>query len=186
MTTILMVANATVAGVRHRAGDIVDLPADEAAKLIRMSSGVETVPSDPAARARWYADYRSRIEARAAEIDHSHRRCFLPDFRRFASWCHERGIQPLPVQPNDVRRYLLERLKGGVAWATARRDLYGIGAIHALTGHPPVAWVFTQGIWRDIEKGMTRAANAIGSNRFADQVAFLLAEMDEGETADAA
>ena len=76
-------------------------------------------------RARDYA-YRSRAEATW--------RGYASDWRGFAAWCRQHGLQALPAAPETVARYLVDaaaRYKTG----SLQRHLSAIASAHRAGGH---------------------------------------------------
>jgi len=144
---------------------VVDLPIDEALKLINRGTAVETMPSDPHRAAAWAKEVRQKAEERAAAYSETYKRFYLKDFRRFAAWCEAKGEYSLPARPELLLCYLLERAKDGAAFSTLRRDCTGIAAIHGLTSHPPVHWYLSQSVWKSFEHAMKVAGQALISER---------------------
>ncbi|MDE2721634.1 site-specific integrase [Candidatus Palauibacter polyketidifaciens] len=72
-------------------------------------------------------------------------RALRADLERFAAWCAERDLSPLPASPAAVAAYV-EEVSRGLAPATVRRHVSSIAALHRAAGerspseHAEVRW----------------------------------------------
>ena len=60
-------------------------------------------------------------------------RALRADLERFAAWCAERGLSPLPATAGTVAAYV-EAVSRGLAPATVRRHVSSIAALHRAAG----------------------------------------------------
>ncbi len=73
--------------------------------------------------------------ARGADAENT-RRAYASDWRDFADWCAEAGLQALPAAPETVASYLAcLALTRGCALATLRRRVVTIARAHRQAGH---------------------------------------------------
>src|SRR4051812_25619449 len=85
------------------------------------------VPEPELARA---ADY-----ARAEKATATHR-AYHSDFAIFSAWCAERGLSPLPSNPESVAAFLAGEAERGSKASTIGRRVAAIRYAHKLAGHP--------------------------------------------------
>lgn len=65
------------------------------------------------------------------------RRAYVSDFKVFAAWCEERGINPMPAAPEVVATFLSSQATAGVKTSTLSRRVAAIRYAHSLAGHEP-------------------------------------------------
>ena len=96
--------------------------------------GVSDLPSlhhAEIATARRYAD-----ASRAA----STQRAYASDWRRFSTWCLDRGLETMPADPRVVAVFLSAEAEAGSAPLTVGRRLAAVGWMHRRAGlQPPQA-----------------------------------------------
>ena len=93
------------------------------------------------------------------------RQAYRSDFRIFAAWCAERGLEALPAAPTTVARFLSSEATGGAKSSTIGRRAAAIGYAHKLAGFEPPTNVETvkavmRGIRRTIGAAPVRKAPA--------------------------
>ena len=65
-----------------------------------------------------------------AVLSHNTRRTYDAQWRGFAGWCDQMGLQSLPAQPLTVARYLAARANAGASIATLRLAASAISKAH--------------------------------------------------------
>lgn len=123
-------------------GTVVAVTVDEA--------GLQAV----AARARDYA-----LKAKAANTV----RAYRADWRDFAAWCEERGLQPLPAAPETVALYVAHLADAGRKASTIQRRLSAISQAHQAAGHEsPTKSAAVRAVWAGIrrERGTAQEGKA--------------------------
>ena len=93
-----------------------------------------SAPLTPAFSEGEIAAARSYVEASRAA---STRQAYDGDWRRFSTWCRERGALALPASPELVAVYLSALAKAGKAPPSIGRAQAAIAHIHARAGHMP-------------------------------------------------
>jgi len=83
---------------------------------------------------------RERV-SRALEDSRSSntRKNYARAWTAFERWCLERGISPMPAEPEFIAAYLAERGESGWRIATIRLAWAAISDAHRQAGHPEVA-----------------------------------------------
>ena len=111
-------------------GELVEI--DEAADAERGSDeSMPAIAREDIDAARGYAD-ASRAPGTW--------RVYESDWRRFAAWCRERGLDSLPADPRVVAVFLAAEAAAGSAPATVGRRVAAIGWMHRRVGlQPPQA-----------------------------------------------
>ena len=92
--------------------------------------------------------------------------------RRFAVWCHARGVKALPAEPADVARYLTARFGTGAKIASIAAMRSAIGALHTSAGYPrptdaEVVRKTVRGLSREAASTPCRRAKALTAEGFA-------------------
>jgi hypothetical protein len=64
-------------------------------------------------------------------------RVYAGDWRRFAAWCEEAGVTPLPARPAAVVAFLASEAESGVKAATITRRAAAIGVSHLRQPNQP-------------------------------------------------
>ncbi|RRA50440.1 site-specific integrase [Acidipila sp. EB88] len=93
----------------------------------------ELAPDDPL----WRTAEAANQYVRAAKSPAT-RRAYAADWRHFAAWCGEHGLQSLPAEPATVALYLAA-LGATHKPATITRRLTAISAVHGEADHPSPA-----------------------------------------------
>jgi site-specific recombinase XerD len=112
-----------------------------------------------------------------AELEKSEgtRRAYRSDFRIFAAWCVERGLEQMPASPETVARFLSHQATSAKKSSTIGRRAAAIAYAHKLAGFEPPTGAETvravvRGIRRSIGTAPVRKAPAT-----ADVVSQMLA-----------
>lgn len=105
-------------------------------------------------------------------------RGYASDWRGFAQWCADRGLQALPAAPETVALYLTD-LAGQRAVATLQRHLTSISQAHQHQGHetPTTAPVVRQ-TWKGIRRTFGTASIGKAPARTAE-IRAMVATLDE-------
>jgi len=87
------------------------------------------------------------------------RRAYRADWRIFAAWCAERGLDPLPATPETVARFLSAQANEGAKASTIGRRAAAIGYAHKLAGHsePPTNAEMVKSVMRGIRRAIGAA-----------------------------
>ncbi|MCY3705532.1 MAG: tyrosine-type recombinase/integrase [Gammaproteobacteria bacterium] len=110
------------------------------------SAGPVTTESRAAERLRAY------LESAEGSLSANTVRALRADLGRFAAWCAERGLCPLPARAATVAAYV-EAMEGTRAPATVRRYVSSIASAHRATGErSPLEHAEVQGALRGMRR----------------------------------
>ena len=73
---------------------------------------------------------------RAASMSRSTKRAIELNWRGFLAWAEQKGLLPLPCEPETLEAYLIELAERGRKVATVEQARYAINARHKLAGLP--------------------------------------------------
>lgn len=121
---------------------------------------------------------RTREYLDAARADNT-RRAYRNDWARFAAWCAERGLAPLPAAPTTVALYLTDGVEA-LSISTLGRHLVSIAQAHRAGGHPtPTTDAIVASVWRGIRR--THGTAQVGKSALVvDDLRVLVATLPEG------
>ena len=111
-------------------------------------------PSSGSATPESRADERlsAYLEAAAGSLSANTVRALRADLGRFAAWCAERGLCPLPARASTVAAYV-EAMEGERAPATVRRHVSSIASAHRASGErSPLEHAEVQGALRGMRR----------------------------------
>ena len=95
------------------------------------------------------------LETAGASLSRNTVRALSADLRRFAAWCAERGLCPLPARGSTVAAYI-EALEDARAPSTVRRYVSSIAAAHKASGER------SPSEHAEVQRGAPRDAPAAG------------------------
>jgi hypothetical protein len=95
-----------------------------------------------------------------AELEKSEgtRRAYRSDFRIFAAWCGERGLEQMPASPETVARFLSHQATSAKKSSTIGRRAAAIAYAHKLAGfEPPTSAETVRAVVRGIRRSIGTA-----------------------------
>jgi site-specific recombinase XerD len=110
-----------------------------------------------------------------ADLAPATERAYLTDWRAFTTWCHQRGRQTLPADPDTIVSWLADQARDGYATSTIARRLIVVRRIHLVHGYPPPTDTEqTKTVWRRTRRQLgtaTRQVAPITIDRLREMVA---------------
>jgi integrase len=91
-------------------------------------------------------------------------------------WCEAEGIEPFPLPPEDLARYIGSMIDRGMKLTSVRRNIYSIGALHAVQGYSHPA---NETAWRPLWRSLIKRLEAAGAQ--GDVQAIPLTRHDFGQ-----
>ena len=93
-------------------------------------TGAPVVPHQPAPLPELRAADQGVAQSLEAVLSDNTQRTYDAQWRLFASWCDQVGLQALPAEPLTVARYLAARANTGASIATLRLATSAIAKAH--------------------------------------------------------
>jgi integrase len=111
----------------------------------------------PGALQRLRQDAEAARDYAAASRAASTRRAYASDWQRWLAWCADRGVRPLPADPELVALFCASAASEGLTPPTITRRLAAIGAAHRAAGHPPPQAAEGGGVILEVMAGIRRS-----------------------------
>jgi len=80
----------------------------------------------------------------------------------FVSWCHDRGVDAVPADPDTLRNYLLALADAGKSLSTIEVSCAAIAKVHRVLGHQVPTSDRLRALRRSLRKSLGAQAAAIG------------------------
>ncbi|MCT8974945.1 hypothetical protein, partial [Microbaculum marinisediminis] len=159
VTLMLMHSYRRPDGTLHNTGDVIDIPDDEARRLLDRNKGIETVPPVEAngRRVEWLTRFGEKVDANARRNPDTEAH-YRAHFEKWRAWCAERSIPAVPVSPDALVRYLLERGADGAAEPTLSGITSAVAWFHECSSHPPTRAVLVAIVNAACRRAVTRAS----------------------------
>lgn len=83
------------------------------------------------------AELNAADDFAAASLAASTRTAYAEDWRAFATWCHQRGLQPMPAQPEAICGHIAAMAQRGMKPASIARRVAALRWAHRQAGYEP-------------------------------------------------